>query len=95
MSVGTHAPPPPSGSTGLFHFAFELEDKKQFAAFFKKFRDAGLRPETVDYGISMAMYVPDPSHNIVELYVDTREKAKEWKGRTKLLREEEISTFLE
>lgn len=94
MNVGKNAPHPSRESTGLFHFAFEVKTKKEFAQFFKKFKDGGLHPETVDYGISIAMYVADPDHNVIEMYVDTRKDKKQWKGSTKLLREEEILSFL-
>lgn len=82
-------------STGLFHFAFEVKDMKEFAKFYKKFKQHNLPITTVDYGISKAMYTEDPSKNIVEIYVDTRNERKLWKGSTNLLMEEEILRHLE
>ena len=94
MDVGKEAKHPSKNETGLFHFAFEVKTKKDFAEFFKKFKDEGLFPETVDYGISQAIYIQDPDENVVEVYVDTRDKVHEWKGKTKLLQEEEIISHL-
>ena len=82
-------------STGLFHFAFEVKNMKEFAKFYKKFKLHNLPISTVDYGISKAMYTEDPSKNIVEIYVDTRNETKQWQGRTKLLMEEAILKHLE
>ncbi len=90
-----NAPNPPEFATGLFHFAFEVKNMKEFAKFYKKLRKNNLPISTVDYGISKAMYTEDPSKNIVEIYVDTRSKVKEWKGKTKLLMEEVILKHLE
>ena len=94
MNVGKNAPYPKEFSTGLFHFAFEVKSMKEFAKFYKKFKLHKLPITTVDYGISKAMYTRDPSHNVVEIYVDTRNKVKHWKGHTKLLAEEAILEYL-
>jgi catechol 2,3-dioxygenase len=94
MNVGKNAPRPPARGTGLFHFAFEVATTKDFAAFYKRLKEAGIIPTTVDYGISKAMYIPDPDHNIIEIYVDTREERRMWQGRTELLQEEKILSYL-
>lgn len=94
MNIGSNAKRPDENETGLFHFAFEVKTKKDFATFFKKFKDAGLDPSTVDYGISLAMYVKDPDDNVVEIYIDTRERIHKWEGKTRLLLEEEIISHL-
>ncbi len=90
-----NAPHPPEFSTGLFHFAFEVKSMKEFANFYKIFKLHKLPISTVDYGISKAMYTEDPSKNIVEIYVDTRNENKLWKGKSSLLMEEEILKYLE
>ena len=82
-------------STGLFHFAFEVKNMKEFAKFYKKFKLNKLPITTVDYGISKAIYTEDPSKNIIEIYLDTRNERKLWEGKTKLLAEEFILKHLE
>ena len=94
MDVGKNAPLPPSDGTGLFHFAFEVATMRDFAVLYKIFREAGITPTTVDYGISKAMYIPDPDQNIIEIYVDTRQERIVWEGKTERLHEDQILSFL-
>ena len=94
MNVGKNAPHPPPKGTGLFHFAFEVTTMRDFAVFYKIFKEAGITPTTVDYGISNAMYIPDPDQNIIEIYVDTRQERKMWEGKTGRLQDEKILSYL-
>lgn len=85
MNVGKDAPKPSRFSTGLFHFALEVKDIKELKQFYKKFKAADLSITTTDYGISKTLYISDPDDNVVEVYLDTRNIRKEWKGITKSL----------
>ncbi len=94
MNVGKNAPHPHPKGTGLFHFAFEVATMRDFAVIYKNFKEAGIIPTTVDYGISKAMYIPDPDQNIIEIYVDTRQERDMWEGKTERLHEEKILSYL-
>ncbi len=85
-----NAPKPPQYSTGLYHVAFEvtLEEFKERYAFFES---RGLEPEAVDHGISYAFYFADPDENVIEFYVDTRDRLKDWNGHTISLRSKDVA----
>ena len=93
-NVGTGAPQPPQGSTGLYHVAFELSDMKEFAAAYQRLKEAGIALKAVDHGISKTMYFSDPDKNGIELYIDTREEREEWRGIGEVLPEEKILSYL-
>src|SRR5579864_7263057 len=72
--VGAMAPTPPAESTGLYHIAFEVPDKRSFALAYRALTDAGIVVATVDHYISWAMYFDDPDGNGLEIYWDTRQE---------------------
>ena len=75
--AGPNAPPPPSGSTGLYHFAILFPDRAALAAVVRRVIDSGIALEgAADHGVSEAVYLRDPDGNGVELYRDRPEK--EW-----------------
>lgn len=93
---GEDAPNPGAGSVGLFHIAFEVDNKKAFAEKYRQLSDMGIAPYTVDHVISWAMYFNDPDGNGLEIYVDTREEpdgSKLWKGDNRPLSEEQILEY--
>ncbi|MBP0443572.1 VOC family protein [Roseomonas sp. SSH11] len=64
-------PPPPRGTTGLFHVALLYPDRASLARAVKAVRAAGIRLDGAsDHGVSEAIYLRDPDENGVELYVD-------------------------
>jgi catechol 2,3-dioxygenase len=64
-------PPPPLGTTGLYHVAVRLPTRRALAETVKRVLDAGLRPDGAsDHGVSEAVYLRDPDGNGVELYRD-------------------------
>lgn len=75
---GVGATPPPSGHTGLYHFAILFPTRKELAAVLKRLIDAQY-PLTgfADHGVSEAVYLNDPDGIGVELYVDR--PRSEWK----------------
>jgi catechol 2,3-dioxygenase len=76
--AGSDAPPPPPGSTGLYHFAILFPTRKELASVFKRLIDAKYPLEGAsDHGVSEAIYLNDPDGIGIELYAD-REK-KDWK----------------
>ena len=72
QNVGSNAPHPPTGGTGLYHVAFEVPDKRSFALAYRALQEAGISVLAVDHFISWAMYFDDPDGNGLEIYCDTR-----------------------
>lgn len=68
-SEGGKSPAP--GSTGLYHFAILLPERKQLAIAMKRLNDHGWPIDgAADHGVSEAIYLNDPDGNGIELYVD-------------------------
>lgn len=72
QQVGPEAPQPPEHGTGLYHVAFEVPDRRAFAAAYRALTGAGIAVASVDHFISWAMYFDDPDGNGLEIYCDTR-----------------------
>ena len=66
-------PPPPPGTTGLFHFAIRLPTRRALAELFVHLRDAGVRfAGASDHLVSEAIYLHDPDGKGIEVYCDRR-----------------------
>src|SRR5438105_5868724 len=75
--AGRGAAPPPEGTTGLYHLAILLPDRRALAAVVRRVIDAGIPLEgAADHGVSEAVYVRDPDGNGVELYHDRPESER-------------------
>lgn len=88
QGLGPHAPPPPRGSLGLCHSAFEVEDEATFVQVYHRAKLLDPRTIVVDHGISWAMYLDDPDGNGVEIYQDRREEPGGrplWNGNQQIL----------
>jgi catechol 2,3-dioxygenase len=65
------APPPPRGTTGLYHVAIRYPDRRTLADALRRVLDAGIAIDGAsDHGISEAIYLRDPDSNGVELCRD-------------------------
>ena len=65
------APPPPRGTTGLYHVAIRYPTRKALANALKRLVDAGVTLDGAsDHGVSVALYLRDPDQNGIELYFD-------------------------
>jgi catechol 2,3-dioxygenase len=98
QAMGENADAPAAGTTGLFHTAFEVEDKHSFAQKYQQLLEMDIRPNPVDHLISWSLYFDDPDGNGLEIYVDIRETdegKKTWEGRNMPLPEEKILKELE
>jgi catechol 2,3-dioxygenase len=74
---GRGAPPPPPGTTGLYHLAIVYPSRLELARALKRLLDHGVRLEGAsDHGVSEAIYLRDPDGNGVEIYRDR--PAEEW-----------------
>jgi catechol 2,3-dioxygenase len=64
-------PPPPPGSTGLFHTAILYPTRAALADALRRVTGAGIALDGAsDHGVSEALYLRDPDQNGVELYWD-------------------------
>lgn len=64
-------PPPPRGTTGLYHVAIRYPTRAGLAYALKRVLDAGIGLEGAsDHGVSEALYLRDFDGNGVELYWD-------------------------
>ena len=68
-SDGGSAPPPQT--TGLYHFAILMPNRKELAGAVKRLTDHGWPIDgAADHGVSEAVYLRDPDKNGIEIYVD-------------------------
>ena len=64
-------PRPAANATGLFHVAILYPNRKSLATALAKVLEAGINLDGAsDHGVSEAIYLHDPDHNGLELYVD-------------------------
>lgn len=64
-------PPPPRGTTGLYHVAIRYPSRAALADALRRLERAGIRLQGAsDHGVSEALYLADPDGNGVELYYD-------------------------
>jgi catechol 2,3-dioxygenase len=64
-------PPPPAGSTGLYHVAILYPDRRTLADALRRLLRAGIPLDgAADHGVSEALYLRDPDENGLELYRD-------------------------
>lgn len=95
--VGPDAPAPEPYGVGLYHVAFEVPDRRDFAAAYATLTQAGVSVATVDHFISWAMYFDDPDSNGLEIYWDTRvepDGRQLWRGDNIPLSPEKIIAAL-
>jgi catechol 2,3-dioxygenase len=64
-------PPPPRGTTGLYHTAIRYPDRKALADALRRLVEARWPLSGAsDHGVSVALYLSDPDRNGIELYYD-------------------------
>ena len=69
-------PPPPAGSTGLYHLAILYPTRAELADAPRRLIEAKIPLEGAsDHGVSEALYLRDPDDNGVELYWDRPKEA--------------------
>jgi catechol 2,3-dioxygenase len=69
-------PPPPFGTTGLYHHAIVYPSSAALADALRRLIAAGIGLEgAADHGVSQSLYLRDPDGNGVELYVDRPREA--------------------
>lgn len=85
---------PSENTVGLYHFAIELENLRQFAEIYFKLKKNNIPISPIDHGISKAIYLSDTDGNGIEVYVDTRDVRKKWHGMSALISEEDFEGYL-
>jgi len=64
-------PPPPRGTTGLYHFAILVPSRRALARALRGLLDARWPLQGAsDHGVSEAIYLADPDGNGIEIYRD-------------------------
>ncbi|MCC7020942.1 MAG: VOC family protein [Ardenticatenales bacterium] len=64
-------PPPPRGTTGLYHVAIRYPDRPSLGDALRRLVAAGIPLDGAsDHGVSEALYLRDPDQNGIELYRD-------------------------
>lgn len=70
--------PPPIGTTGLYHVAILLPNRKELARSVQRLLNHHWQIDGgADHGVSEAIYLHDPDNNGIELYADT--PREQWK----------------
>ena len=95
--VGMEAPGPEEGRVGLFHLAFDVESKADFARIVNTLLERGIDVEPVDHRIGWGAYFSDPDGNGLEVYLDTRSEPEGvplWEGQNRPLDKEKVLVYL-
>ena len=75
--AGPNVTPPPSGHSGLYHFAILYPSRHELAKAFKILWETKYPLEGAsDHGVSESIYIKDPDGNGIELYCDRA--TEEW-----------------
>ncbi|MGG0655166.1 VOC family protein [Rummeliibacillus pycnus] len=70
----------PQKTTGLYHFAILLPNRKYLANIIKYFQLNSIYFGASDHDVSEALYLRDPDHNGIEIYVDRAPEEWNWTG---------------
>lgn len=68
----------PQKTTGLYHFAILLPDRKDLANIVKYLQRKGIYFGASDHDVSEAIYLRDPDNNGIEIYVDRTPEKWTW-----------------
>lgn len=72
--------PKQRGTTGLYHFAILLPEKKDLANIVVHLAKNGIRIGSSDHLVSEAIYIQDPDDNGIEIYIDRDPSVWQWNG---------------
>lgn len=67
FSVGSDAPRPARGATGLYHLAWEVPTIEDLVTASRELADAGVLGGASDHGVSKSLYGADPDGNEFEI----------------------------
>ncbi|HEY0827457.1 MAG TPA: VOC family protein [Bacilli bacterium] len=60
----------PRSATGLYHFAILVPNREALGLSLRNLIESGIRIGQADHLVSEALYISDPDHNGIEIYVD-------------------------
>ena len=89
-----NAKKPTEDTIGLYHFAIEAKNIRELAKLYFKLKQGDVSVSPIDHGISKTLYFSDPDGNGIEVYVDTRDIRKNWKGISKIIPEDELENLI-
>ncbi|MED4018173.1 VOC family protein [Sutcliffiella cohnii] len=75
-----HVIPKQGRTTGLYHFALLLPEKKDLADIVVHLSEKGVRFGSSDHLVSEALYLHDPDGNEIEIYIDREPSEWNWNG---------------
>lgn len=85
--------------TGMHHMAFDYESLEDLIATYERLRDAEIMPHmSVDHGMAIALYYPDPDGNTLELQVDnfpTQREAQDYVRHSPEFANDPLGTFFD
>ncbi len=82
LAVGSQAPRPPRGSTGLYHLAWEVPTIHDLAASARVLSELSALTGASDHGATKSLYGRDPDHNEFEvMWMVPREQWGEYEYR--------------
>jgi catechol-2,3-dioxygenase len=82
LAVGSQAPRPPRGSTGLYHLAWEVPTIHDLAASARVLSELSALTGASDHGATKSLYGRDPDHNEFEvMWMVPREQWGEYEDR--------------
>ncbi len=97
LAVGTEAPRPTRGSTGLYHLAWEVPTIQDLAASARVLSELSALTGASDHGATKSLYGRDPDHNEFEvMWMVPREQWGEYEDRgiiAPLDMEKEVARF--
>lgn len=73
-------------TTGIYHVAFLLPSRTEFARFLQHIRDERIDYGASDHEVSEAIYLRDPDGNGIEVYRDRLPEEWGWKGEEVVMR---------
>lgn len=66
-------------TTGIYHFALLLPEKKDLAQFVMHLSEKNIQVGAGDHLVSEALYIKDPDGNDIEIYIDRDPSVWDWK----------------
>ncbi len=77
-------------TTGLYHFALLLPERKDLAVFLRHLLETGYRFGAADHFVSEALYLDDPDGNGIEVYRDRPSSEWTWKDGKVVMATEQL-----
>ena len=83
--------PKQARTTGLYHFAILLPEKKDLANFIAHLVKHNIQIGASDHLVSEAIYIQDPDGNGIEIYIDRHPSDWQWNGEEVVMASEPLN----